>query len=330
MTYEVIMPQLGMAQKSGVIVKWRKQPGDFVNAGDVLMEVETDKAVMEVEAEYTGHLLQIACPEGEAALVGNVVALIDDHGGNHKKNVQTPAISSASASPSPKVQVAELSAPPKQTLENAKNTKVNTLHERILSSPKARRRARELGVDLNDMRANHLQEPFHAADIEKFAVASPIAPECISLEVLSDDFMTFVRWAATESEKYTSHETVLRAFATRAWRKTIGSDVVIAYVVPGETAIYFANCDLSGVGESEPIAHHKHADLILYNLIDAGISDYQPGAPPQAPTLTVSANISGRINAIFRFQKQSLPLPQAITFMRDFSMQLTTPLKHLL
>ena len=51
MPRDVIMPALGMAQKTGSIVRWRKQPGEAVKAGDVLMEVETDKAVMEVEAD---------------------------------------------------------------------------------------------------------------------------------------------------------------------------------------------------------------------------------------------------------------------------------------
>ena len=59
MPRDVIMPALGMAQTTGSIVRWLKQPGDAVKAGDVLMEVETDKAVMEVEAEADGVLTDV-------------------------------------------------------------------------------------------------------------------------------------------------------------------------------------------------------------------------------------------------------------------------------
>ncbi|MEY8100124.1 biotin/lipoyl-containing protein, partial [Falsihalocynthiibacter sp. S25ZX9] len=56
MAHEVIMPALGMAQETGKIVSWQKQAGDAVKIGDVLMEVETDKAVMDVEALADGYL----------------------------------------------------------------------------------------------------------------------------------------------------------------------------------------------------------------------------------------------------------------------------------
>ena len=54
MPHEVIMPALGMAQDSGLIVAWHKAPGDEVAAGDVLFEVETDKSTVEVEAGQDG------------------------------------------------------------------------------------------------------------------------------------------------------------------------------------------------------------------------------------------------------------------------------------
>jgi hypothetical protein len=59
MSRDVIMPALGMAQKTGLIVRWLKQAGDPVKAGDVLMEVETDKAMMEVEADADGTLTEL-------------------------------------------------------------------------------------------------------------------------------------------------------------------------------------------------------------------------------------------------------------------------------
>ena len=60
MPHDVIMPALGMAQDSALIVAWHKAPGDAVKAGDILMEVETDKSTMEVEAGHDGYVAESA------------------------------------------------------------------------------------------------------------------------------------------------------------------------------------------------------------------------------------------------------------------------------
>jgi pyruvate/2-oxoglutarate dehydrogenase complex dihydrolipoamide acyltransferase (E2) component len=78
MSRDVIMPALGMAQKTGLIVRWLKQAGDPVKAGDVLMEVATDKAVMEVEADADGTLTDVSAAAGEEVPVGEVIARIAD------------------------------------------------------------------------------------------------------------------------------------------------------------------------------------------------------------------------------------------------------------
>ncbi|PKQ02587.1 MAG: dihydrolipoamide acetyltransferase, partial [Alphaproteobacteria bacterium HGW-Alphaproteobacteria-11] len=76
MPHEVIMPALGMAQETGVLVSWLKRSGDAVRAGEPLMEVETDKAVMEVEAQASGWLTDVRAAAGDAVPVGAVIARI--------------------------------------------------------------------------------------------------------------------------------------------------------------------------------------------------------------------------------------------------------------
>jgi pyruvate/2-oxoglutarate dehydrogenase complex dihydrolipoamide acyltransferase (E2) component len=73
---EIIMPALGMAQDTGLIVAWRKKPGDAVAAGDILLEVETDKSVMEVEAGHDGFVAAILADAQQAVPVGSVIAII--------------------------------------------------------------------------------------------------------------------------------------------------------------------------------------------------------------------------------------------------------------
>jgi pyruvate/2-oxoglutarate dehydrogenase complex dihydrolipoamide acyltransferase (E2) component len=74
--HAVTMPQLGMAQDSGVLVSWQKSPGDAVSADDVLFEVETDKSTMEVEAGREGFLAATLAEAGEEVPVGEAVAII--------------------------------------------------------------------------------------------------------------------------------------------------------------------------------------------------------------------------------------------------------------
>ena len=78
MPHEVIMPALGMAQETGQVVAWLKAPGDKVSAGEALMEVETDKATMEVEAQADGWLTDVRAKAGDDVPVGQVVAVIAD------------------------------------------------------------------------------------------------------------------------------------------------------------------------------------------------------------------------------------------------------------
>ena len=97
MPLDVIMPALGMAQDTGRIVAWHKASGDAVAAGDVLFEVETDKATMEVEAQEPGFLTDVAAAAGDDVPVGDVIARIADAPGDSAS--PSPAPSDNASSP---------------------------------------------------------------------------------------------------------------------------------------------------------------------------------------------------------------------------------------
>lgn len=78
MTHKVIMPLLGETMEEGKVTRWLKKVGDKVERGDPLLEVETDKANLEVESFFTGYLREILLEEGETAEVGEVIAYITD------------------------------------------------------------------------------------------------------------------------------------------------------------------------------------------------------------------------------------------------------------
>ncbi len=80
MSVEIVMPKLSDTMEEGTILKWLKQVGDAVSQGEILAEVETDKADMELEASAAGVLREIKVKEGESAAVGAVIALVEDQG----------------------------------------------------------------------------------------------------------------------------------------------------------------------------------------------------------------------------------------------------------
>lgn len=133
------MPALGMAQDTGKVVKWLKREGDAVSLGEPLLEVETDKAVVEVEAVAKGVLAQITALEGDVVPVGRRIAVILQPG-EAAPEPETPAPGRTEDLPAPGA------APPggRETTHGG---------AKVLASPKARRLAAERGVDIKELSA---------------------------------------------------------------------------------------------------------------------------------------------------------------------------------
>jgi len=134
MAVSVVMPALEMAQDSGKLVSWFKQEGESVRKGEMLLEVETDKAVVEVEAAADGILAGVTAKPGDVVQVGHTIAWLVKPG----ESVPAAAPSSIPIAP---VEVAVSTAAPAATTAPARSA------ARI--SPKARRLAQEKGVDIS-------------------------------------------------------------------------------------------------------------------------------------------------------------------------------------
>ena len=79
MDYEMIMPRIDAEMSEGQIIKWRKVEGSKVNKGEIIVEIETGKVTMEIESPYTGVLKLVKVKEGEAANIGDVIAVISNN-----------------------------------------------------------------------------------------------------------------------------------------------------------------------------------------------------------------------------------------------------------
>ena len=139
MSTPVLMPKLGNSVESSLILKWRKQPGDHVKVGEVLCEIETDKATMEVESPSEGVLLEQLFAEGDEVAVLTVIAQVGVPGETVAPVVTTfvaPSVNSSTANPS-------VSNPLDSSLSNSSRTQANATSlapkssERFIS-PRAR------------------------------------------------------------------------------------------------------------------------------------------------------------------------------------------------
>jgi len=74
---EIKMPKFGQTMEEGKIVRWLKKENDFINKGEVFLEIESDKSVLEVESEYEGRLINILEPEEKVVPYGDVIATMD-------------------------------------------------------------------------------------------------------------------------------------------------------------------------------------------------------------------------------------------------------------
>lgn len=138
----VLMPQAGQTMEEGKIILWHVQEGDKVQKGQVLFEIETDKAAFEIEADHSGRLARIVVKEGETVPVKTPVAYLADN----DADVDIFITAQASATPQ-KEPISEQIAQAKSVQEPTQPAKP----EHIKASPAAKKLAQELGVDLSEI-----------------------------------------------------------------------------------------------------------------------------------------------------------------------------------
>jgi len=160
MAISVVMPALEMAQETGKLLAWRKKEGERVAKGEPLLEIETDKAVVEVEAPGDGILAGITADVGAVIPVGVTIAWLVGPG-------EKPPAMAMTAAPA-----ARASSNPERASAAAA---VQATEQRVGAapqiSPKARRLAKELGVDIGKIRGTGPDGTITSEDVQKFADA---------------------------------------------------------------------------------------------------------------------------------------------------------------
>jgi pyruvate dehydrogenase E2 component (dihydrolipoamide acetyltransferase) len=143
---DILMPRLSDTMTEGAIAAWHKQPGDSVSPGDVLVEIETDKALMEQEAYDAGVLVEILVAEGENVAIGTPIARLDD---GHDE--VAPAPPATGVTPAPVPTPVPTPTPASAPAPAPTPAPADIAPERRTATPLVRRLARERGVDLRDV-----------------------------------------------------------------------------------------------------------------------------------------------------------------------------------
>jgi len=175
MATDILMPALSPTMTEGKLARWLKAEGDTVSAGDVIAEIETDKATMEVEAVDEGILDRILIKEGvEGVPVNTPIAVLVEEG------EAVPDASSMQAPAAPKAEV----APPETMRAVPAKASAEEKGERIFVSPLARRMARERGIALDELTGSGPNGRILKRDVEKGVTAPKTEPKVVPAATL--------------------------------------------------------------------------------------------------------------------------------------------------
>ncbi|GFZ91949.1 dihydrolipoamide acetyltransferase family protein [Okeania sp. KiyG1] len=173
MINEVFMPALSSTMTEGKIVSWQKSTGDWVEKGETVVVVESDKADMDVESFFSGYLANIIVEAGDVAAVGSTIALLAEteaeietakqQGGATTKQETAPAASTSAS--------AVATAPTSVTTETKENN--GRRNGRIIASPRARKLAKKLKVDLSTLKGTGPHGRIVAEDVEMATGSAP-------------------------------------------------------------------------------------------------------------------------------------------------------------
>ncbi|RDJ20407.1 pyruvate dehydrogenase complex dihydrolipoamide acetyltransferase [Bosea caraganae] len=173
MPTNILMPALSPTMEKGNLAKWLKKEGDAIKSGDVIAEIETDKATMEVEAVDEGILARIVVPEGTADVAVNEIIAVIAGEGEDAKSISAPAAAPAPKAEAPKAEAPQAAAAPAPVSQSAVtaaaglNTGGHSVSgDRPFASPLARRLAKDAGLDIGKVQGSGPHGRIVERDIE--------------------------------------------------------------------------------------------------------------------------------------------------------------------
>ena len=203
---EVIkLPRLSDTMTDGTVAAWLKKVGDVVGEGDILAEIETDKATMEFECFYEGTILYIGVQEGETAPVDSLLTIIGPAGTDVSAIVANGGASTDSAAPENKPTETKTEKQEDKTKVKEATTSIPTANNssgRIFASPLAKKIAADKGLNIANITGSGENGRITKKDVENYTpVAAPVEEVASSAPVATAPVMTFVASGEEKSEE---------------------------------------------------------------------------------------------------------------------------------
>ena len=295
MSVSVLMPALSPTMTDGTLARWLVKEGDSVKSGDVIAEIETDKATMEVEALDDGVVAKLAVAEGtQNVAVNAVIAVLAEDGESVDDALAAVAAAPAAASPTPQqadVPVAPVFPVQTSPVQPVATAAPTTATNRVFASPLARRIAADAGLDLARLFGTGPHGRIIRADVEEAISAGP-ARQAVSPPPAS---------ASQAEERFVPHNAMRRVIAERlqqskqtaphfyltvdceidnllAARKALNEAAedgvkisVNDMVVKAAAAALMAEPDVNGYFEAEGCRYFSSADICVAVAVDGGL-----------------------------------------------------------
>ncbi|UXN64697.1 acetoin dehydrogenase dihydrolipoyllysine-residue acetyltransferase subunit [Phyllobacterium sp. A18/5-2] len=311
MPVEVILPKVDMDMESGQISRWYANDGDSVSKGQLLFEIETDKAAMEVDAPSSGILRDVK-PQGAVVPVGQAVAWIYAEG-------EVYSTAAPAKEPAEKPVMAEEAKPAVQPAETApvKPDPVATETNGVRATPLARRIAREAGIDLNFLKGSGPKGRIQKKDVEGGlavtapVVAKPSAP-ARSPVVQNGDAPLHAVWLREGNGSGRAPLVLIHGFGSdlNSWRPMLGGGTldnpILAIDLPGHGgSTHTIPDDLDGIAaqvEQTIAAHHSGGTILAGHSFGGAIATEiaaRSNLDIRALTLIAPAGLGPEINGAF-------------------------------
>ena len=210
----ITMPRLSDTMTEGVVAQWLKKVGDKISEGDILAEIETDKATMEFESFSEGTLLYIGLKDGQSAPVDSLLAIIGEKGEDIDAIIKEFKASAPGGSAAPETtKTPEAPKAPEKAAEIAPAKVVETVEAsvtvnasgRVIASPLAKKIAEEKGINLNTVSGTGEGGRIVKSDVENYVPAAVSAVASVSAPIIS----------GTESFEETSNSQMRKTIARR-------------------------------------------------------------------------------------------------------------------
>jgi pyruvate dehydrogenase E2 component (dihydrolipoamide acetyltransferase) len=190
----ITMPRLSDTMTEGVVAQWLKKVGDKISEGDILAEIETDKATMEFESFSEGTLLYIGLKDGQSAPVDSLLAIIGEEGEDVEAILKEFKAAAPSGSKAPETKAPEAPKAPEKAAEIAEPVKVTETAQapvtanasgRVIASPLAKKIAEEKGINLNTVSGTGEGGRIVKSDVENYVPAAVSAVASVSAPIVS-------------------------------------------------------------------------------------------------------------------------------------------------